>query len=387
MQRIRQLDGIRGLAIILVILWHYVARQLVAPPGSGAATVVNALKLTFSGVDLFFVLSGFLIVGILLDHRGAPNFFRVFYLRRVCRIFPLYFLLVLIFVVLKAVLNDQDERWTWALTQPFPLWSYLTFTQNIFMSVYENFGGHTLAITWSLAVEEQFYLIVPLLVALLPPKKVFWVFIAGIFLAPILRWKYPGIHCWMATPWRADSLFAGACLAILVRSLKFTQIATRHKRWILAAFLVLLAGAVVITIRRSTTQGTKHLWLAGLYFFLILIAVTDDKSRIARFFRSAWLVWLGTLSYGIYMFHETISGLLHGWLRGGKPKMETWADVSVTVLALGVTFALAVLSHRFFEQPILKIGHRFRYHDPAPNLQPPSKLSLQNVQPDSPGLR
>src|SRR6187399_1378910 len=92
--RLAELDGVRGCAIALVLLWHYVAEQIHAPLQSTAGRVAQVLGLCWSGVDLFFVLSGFLIAGTLLDHRGAENFFRVFYIRRVCRIFPLYFLLL-----------------------------------------------------------------------------------------------------------------------------------------------------------------------------------------------------------------------------------------------------------------------------------------------------
>src|SRR5580704_17724235 len=97
--RLPELDGIRGCAILLVLIWHYVPCEISASEGA-AHVVSRALGLTWSGVDLFFVLSGFLIAGILLDNRNASNYFRVFYIRRVCRTFPLYFLLVGIFVSL-----------------------------------------------------------------------------------------------------------------------------------------------------------------------------------------------------------------------------------------------------------------------------------------------
>jgi len=94
MKRIAQLDGVRGVAILMVLIWHYCYCQIVTVPHSIGGKAAQLIILTWSGVDLFFVLSGFLIAGILVDHRNASNFFRVFYLRRVCRIFPLYYVLV-----------------------------------------------------------------------------------------------------------------------------------------------------------------------------------------------------------------------------------------------------------------------------------------------------
>jgi peptidoglycan/LPS O-acetylase OafA/YrhL len=103
MKRISQLDGVRGIAILLVLVWHFFAAQIVvAEPAGILSYCKQALSLTWSGVDLFFVLSGFLIAGILLDHHNTSNYFRVFYLRRVCRIFPLYFLLLALFLCLSA---------------------------------------------------------------------------------------------------------------------------------------------------------------------------------------------------------------------------------------------------------------------------------------------
>ena len=107
-KRLPELDGVRGLAILLILLWHYVQNQLVVEVGSPLAYLKQALGFSWSGVDLFFVLSGFLIAGILLDNRGKSNYFRVFFIRRVCRIFPLYYLYFSLFLVLIML---QAAEW------------------------------------------------------------------------------------------------------------------------------------------------------------------------------------------------------------------------------------------------------------------------------------
>src|SRR5438309_218918 len=122
MKRLTQLDGIRGLAILLILAWHFVAIQIQAEPGTLPWYLRRALGLTWSGVDLFFVLSGFLIAGILLDQRNATNFFKVFYFRRVCRIFPLYFLVLLLFILVIAIVDLPSKEFRWLFGDPMPLW-------------------------------------------------------------------------------------------------------------------------------------------------------------------------------------------------------------------------------------------------------------------------
>ena len=148
MKRIKELDGLRGIAILLVILWHYCAVQI--EPGNSVALefLSRLLSTTWSGVDLFFVLSGFLIVGILVDAKGSPTYFKTFYIRRMCRILPLYYLMVVLFVLLPKIgLSGND----WLFARDLPLLSYFTLTQNFFMHN-GGFGSNWLGVTWSLAI-------------------------------------------------------------------------------------------------------------------------------------------------------------------------------------------------------------------------------------------
>lgn len=179
--RVPQLDGLRGLAILLVLIWHYVACQMDPKWGSlgletfgfrVADTLHALISMTWSGVDLFFVLSGFLLGGILMDHKTSPSFFMTFYVRRVCRLFPLYYLLLLLFgLTTLAPLSQACPGLNWLFDHPLPMWSYATFTQNFQMAFKELIGANWLGVTWSLAVEEQFYLILPLIGGLYRPSK------------------------------------------------------------------------------------------------------------------------------------------------------------------------------------------------------------------------
>ena len=264
MQRCRELDGIRGIAVLLVVIWHYLACQFLgAPAFSRLATLRDALCLTWSGVDLFFVLSGFLIAGILVDHRGATNYFRVFYIRRACRILPLYYLLIALYIAL-TFLPLGKARFDWLLAEPLPLWTYAAFVQNIFMGFRGDFGASALGVTWSLAVEEQFYLVIPLLIFCLNRKVVGALLLTAVVAAPLLRSVSPGFHAFVNTPWRADSLLSGACLALLVRRPGFVAWVRRNRGWMHAALAVFLAAAVWITLRPAWSENFQHTRLAAL---------------------------------------------------------------------------------------------------------------------------
>jgi peptidoglycan/LPS O-acetylase OafA/YrhL len=360
MKRISQLDGVRGIAILLVLLFHYFVTQVVAQPKSVVFYCSRVFHLTWSGVDLFFVLSGFLIAGILLDHRNTSNYFRVFYLRRVCRIFPLYFLMLALFLCLSATSISTSSSLGWIFRDPLPLWSYATFTQNFFMGR-GDFGPLWLGVTWSLAIEEQFYLFVPLLIYFLPRRSLLYVLVLAVLAAPILRCVSPGSHAFVYTPWRSDSLLSGASLAVLVRWHPFVSAVQQHRRFLLSLFVALLGGAAVMTLRPGLFGAFIHFWLANLYAVFVLIAFAGTEPRLGGLLRSPVLVWFGQLSYGIYMFHQPVSGLLHGVLRHGVPQIRTPSDAGITVLALCVTLLLAMCSYHFFETPILRFGHRFQY--------------------------
>lgn len=349
---------------MLVLVWHFVACQLLdAPANSWVATLRNSLYLTWSGVDLFFVLSGFLITGVLLDHRSAPNCFRVFYIRRACRILPLYYLLIIIFVLL-GLLPNRTGWATWLLSDPMPLWTYAVFIQNIFMGIAGSFGAFSLGVTWSLAVEEQFYLVIPLLIFFFRPKATGLVLLAVAVTAPFLRLASPGFHAFVNTPWRADSLLSGACLAFSVRNPGFLIWVRSNPRWMNVLLLILFAIAIWISLRPQWPGEFRHTWLAALYSVLILVGFTQRDSYVASALRTNALVWLGVRSYGIYMFHQTISGLFHGLAHGGSPAMRALSDVSITAAALLATLALAAISYRWLEMPLLRFGQRFQYRMP-----------------------
>jgi peptidoglycan/LPS O-acetylase OafA/YrhL len=358
-RRIPSLDGVRGVAILMVLVWHYVACQVTTHSGK----MIQELSLGWSGVDLFFVLSGFLIAGILIDHRSAPNYFQIFYIRRICRIFPVYFLVLGAFVISSHIGYFSAPRFSWLVGAPMPILSYVTFTQNFFMGWSNSYGANWLGMTWSLAIEEQFYLVVPILIYFLPRRLAFYVLAVGVLVAPILRCAWPGFFAFVGTPWRADSLFSGACLAFIVRSQLCLELLVKHRGFIMAWAATMFAGTICLLFKAKHFGQFDHLWLAGLYSSVVLISTVYIDNRVSILMANPILGWFGRYSYGIYMFHQPMSGLLHGMIRNSAPGIQSVQDAGVTLLAFVSTLILAVISYHCMERPILSFGHRFIYAD------------------------
>ena len=222
--RIPELDGLRGMAILLVLIWHYFVNVVGIEGDTFISHVARRLSLTWSGVDLFFVLSGFLIGGILIDNKEATNYFKVFYIRRTCRIFPLYFSWIALFLVLTTAFSSSfSPSIRDVFSNPLPIWSYLSFTQNIVMSLKGIWGPPWFGITWSLAIEEQFYLLLPLMIRFAPRNRLPYLLIFGILAAPIIRVALYNFHpnfmlsTYVLMPCRTDSLLLGVLGAYLVR--------------------------------------------------------------------------------------------------------------------------------------------------------------------------
>ena len=374
--RIPELDGIRGLAILLVLLWHYFAWPLFVGPlrpiNHPVATAV--LGWLWSGVDLFFVLSGFHIGKILLEHRKTQNYFQVFYLRRAARIVPLYLLSLSLFVILFQLCSQSavncfqllggSDSFRLLFATPWSLWSYFTFSQNISMAFAQDLGPDWLAITWSLAVEMQFYLVLPVIVRFAPVRLLPYLLLSGCLIAPIVRTWLMGVPAFALLPCRMDSLFLGALLAFLVRQTDFLDKVHRYRSGLSATFGVfLLAG--FLWLDPGFFDPYNKSWLAVAWAGL-LVMVLSGNSHIVRLLRVPWLMHLGLISYGVYLFHQPINGLAHGLIRHSTPyEGSDPGFFPVSLLALVVTLAIASFLHRRIEFPCIRMGHRLRFKMPG----------------------
>lgn len=362
-----ELDGIRGIAVLMVVLLH--AMFGIMTPEFQYQVPGPLYRFVFGGgggVDLFFVLSGFLIGGILVDHKDADNYFKIFWIRRAARILPVYLLLMATYVVAKQI-GQNGAPWFHAflMKDPLPLWTYLTFTQNYFMAAENTGGARWIGITWSLAVEEQFYLIFPFVVFFLSKKAVMKVALFILIAAPVLRgflWDNYGFYVgYFPTPARADGLMFGVVAAYLIRSKKLQWLADRR------VLLDILAGVAIYILMWKAKwvgeSGAFSLRSALFAYAIVRIFITDGVYR--KFLRSRFMVFMGLISYSFYMYHQAINGLFHGYFFSQVPKIENWSGVAVGVSVLLVSGILATLSTRYFEKPFRDLGKRFEYRREA----------------------
>ena len=359
-RRIAELDGIRAIAILMVIVWHYVACQpKILTPGSLGFYLHLPTTAFWSGVDLFFVLSGFLIGGNILDNGEKKSFLRVFWIRRICRIFPVLFLLLFVCWISSAYLDS--ERFAWLYNDLMPWWTYISFTQNIAMGLDNSFGGHFLGVTWSLAVEEQFYLFAPILIVACGKKTWIRSLVPLIVLALILRLLFPGFHTHVNTVFRMDSLLLGALVATIYRKEGIWQYLLLNRALVVAFFIIfssLSLGSLVF----FDVGEVKFSLFAIVYSSFLVVVLLYRSSRLTWILRTKILGFWGSIAYGLYMYHQAISGLLHGWLRNGaSPSLVGGFAASITGAAFVLSVLVAWISYIHFESVFLKLGRRQHY--------------------------
>lgn len=339
-RRIPELDGIRGIAILLVLVGHYCSR--ITPD-------FELFTLASLGVNVFFVLSGFLIGGIILDEHHERGFVASFYRRRTARILPIYFTVIVAAFLAQAA--SEGQPWSDRLLSP---WIYFTFMTNFAIAKYQQ-SGLMLNPTWSLAVEEQFYLVMPFLMMMTPRRRLPLLFgviaAAAIFLRWMLLSNAAAIE--VLLPCRMDSLLVGVAAALLQRSVDLAPHATLLLAAALAPLFLNLGLAAVSHDAAVVFEPTGFALATGL---LMLSAINGGIA--AAPLRSSWLLFFGEISYGLYLIHEPIRIQLTGWLLGKTIFTPGMDRIPVTVLALVLAVGTAVVSWRYFERPIIEWARR-----------------------------
>lgn len=349
--RVPELDGLRGLAIALV----FVAHVLQPPPASVGPVLRTIYRVAHNGVlgvDLFFVLSGFLITGILLEAKGGVGYFYRFYARRAVRILPLYYGIVLALVL-----------WPRSGVAPLQAWYWLHAT-NWWMGFHPavdlpNATSHF----WSLAIEEQFYLVWPLVVWWLTPRQVLRVaaYLCGIaFLVRVgLVWQgfpYRTLRTVTVTAW--DPLAVGAMLAVVARDpASWRRLASPAASIMVLAVLILLTLEVLYPFGTPQHRFAMPLQTTATAAGFGALLVHTMSGRFGRMIILVPIRWLGRVSYGVYVFHFfVVATVLDVWPRVPATPWAFLLHQLALFLAIGgLTCGLAALSWRYYERPLLAL--------------------------------
>ena len=370
-----ELDGLRGVAILSIIVYHYFVQPLEVVPGSFVAYGQKYFSILWLGVDIFFVLSGFLLGGILLDQRNATNLFRVFYARRFLRIVPPYLLLLIALLVVTAWVNHTQPIGTdWLMGKPFPPWAFVLYIQNFFMAAAGQFGGNFAAITWSLAIEEQFYLLFPLFIYFCPPSKLVRVLLIAVVSAPLIRlgllFGLPRgeVASCVLLPARWDSLAAGALAAWCQRDPNASALVYRHQQPLFCGLALMWVAIALFPFvgfgqLSFSTIAIGYSWIAIASALLILLLHTRSLQLIASLLRNRILRLFGRVSYMLYLVHSAVLGLMFLLLFRRGPAIASPLDLGVVCGALIVSICLAASTWYLFEKRLIQLGHRFAYRN------------------------
>jgi peptidoglycan/LPS O-acetylase OafA/YrhL len=367
-----ELDGLRGLAILLILINHLLPFK--GHSGRWLLDVVaEMVSSSWVGVNLFFALSGFLITSILIDTPPNRNFFRVFYTRRILRIFPLYYGFLFLLLLLTKPLHFSWNGWQFF---------YFTYTANLalwwdkplFLSQFR------ISHFWSLQVEEQFYLAWPLFVyavrsyTKLIPISLFICLAAFILRIVLVVMQVPSPSSeylpYSLTFCCCDNLLYGCALALILR--------TRWREKVLSLSPFLFAGCFVpVAANRLIQPGTSWVntfFMPTVGFSLIgigsasLIAMSlRHTSLTRRIFIVPFLRFFGRYSYGLYVLHYSVYGLLSTPLHSffiGYLHSRVLSDILSTGLIVGISVALAMLSYHLYEVHFLRLKRYFSYYQP-----------------------
>jgi peptidoglycan/LPS O-acetylase OafA/YrhL len=338
---IPELQGLRGIAVLGVVLYH-------CHPRLEGTPFYRASLWGWAGVNLFFVLSGFLITSILLESRGKPHYFRNFYARRALRIWPVY-VLVLVVCYLNAPWFIGPTVLEAIRTAPW--WAYVLFAQNLFHLALPPAIGPT----WSLAIEEQYYFLWAPIVRLLARPWTLAVFLSGALVAsPLFRMAH---FAWITpthTLSHLDGIAMGSLLAIGLHTLPLSR-----RAWLSLG----LAGIVIgFPAAGTIAGGTAFLDTALTAGFggvvLAAIASTGARNPLNAAMRRGPLAYYGRVSYGMYMTHIMVF-IYFGWFDRGMDAHGMAGNLAVVIFRLAASTAVATALWYGFESRILKLKGRF----------------------------
>ncbi|WP_417747208.1 acyltransferase family protein [Rosistilla oblonga] len=360
-KHVAELDGLRGFAILIVTLYRF-SKEI---PTDSALGHLMHLGASFGsrGVELFFVLSGFLITGILIDAKDQPHYFRNFIARRSLRIFPLYFATLIALVVAGHLIPAMRSMFHDAIDNQFYLWTYLV---NVKMSVADQWCFGYLDHFWSLAVEEHFYLVWPFVLYLISSKVALRTAVVLAIVSATARIAFVlltdnGVAPDVLTLFRCDALLIGAAIALIARQPRGLE---PLKRWlpittVIGGLFVLACG---VTEKRFFTIPLT-IWPIVWGGILIWLLTANRSAPLARFFNLKFLRTLGKYSYAMYVFQNPLIPLTSAVVSVAAFETLVGGPLLANMLYIGVmfvlTYAAAVLSWNVLERHCLQLKRWF----------------------------
>lgn len=386
-QHLRVLDGLRGVAILLVMVFHAqvpFAKECAGPFCAADRAFLAVCRSGWCGVDLFFVLSGFLITGILLDARPARGtgelgqYFTSFYARRTLRIFPLHYALLALFLVVVPLLPHAGsgviarEIGEYAQLAPDQWWFWAYLGNFYFAS--HGFAGHGIPdVLWSLAIEEQFYLAWPVVVLLLPRRSLAsaCALLAASAVAFRIWMSSQGadpVTVFLLTPGRIDGLAIGALVATIARGPAADGTLARVGMAMMALGAMPLAWAAVtdgpLDEYSRPMQSFGFTALAVLGGGIVATAVVRPESAVGRSLSVAPLRVLGKYAYALYLFHLSLQPVLRTALFRSEAVPTLWGShlpglLAFDLVLVAASLGAAWLSWNLFERHFLRLKDRF----------------------------
>jgi peptidoglycan/LPS O-acetylase OafA/YrhL len=372
---IRALDGIRGLAISLVLLYHGWTFRGTADSGAAIAGDVGAAidqvrVIGWAGVDVFFVLSGFLITGILLETKGEPRYWRNFLIRRGLRIFPLYYAVLVLLLVAGLVLAQRGATAGAAgeLARGVEnIWVNFLYATNFAIAGWGE-DQVPLDIAWSLAIEEQFYLVYPAVVLVCSRRRLGHVLVGMVVLAPVLRvlafehGPQPVLGPYVLPFCRMDALAIGGLVRLAYGTPAHPALAALRR--LAPALCVLAVVGLMVWSRKDLPFVIAGYTLTAVAAAALLVRVlhAGEASPLRRVFESRTLVHIGKVSYGVYLIHLIARAVVSGALRLVFPAEQLGGTAYCAAQFFGMTLltiGVATISFHAFERPLLRLKDRW----------------------------
>ena len=343
-QRVLALDGLRAVSILLVLFSHAWLGHIV--PGG-------------LGVTIFFFISGFIITRLMIEEWDSTGTISIkkFYIRRFFRLMPALFVFVLLSLL---VMKTAQVQWRWV-----ELLSVFFYYANYY-GIFIGFSGDALppplSITWSLAVEEHFYMIFPFFFLLLiaTPKRFFLIAVSIVLAA--LAWRIylafgvgldflPHYRIYKATDTRADSILYGVCLSLFLARIPASLAWLNQKKIVMTGIVLMLFSLLYRNeeFRETFRYSIQGLALMCLFCYLVLTPTWAGKILSHPFF-----VYVGKISYSLYLYHWLVFGIITMWL----PDLGLYSKIGLMLI---LSFLFAHLSYRYVEQPMLKIGRQYAH--------------------------